>query len=88
MCRAFEERKQNNYTRNLPSFFFFIDNASTPNPSLSFPFFFLQTSFKMEQYGNTTTYNVELVLHRNILSSEYWRKTASKLATVEVRERD
>lgn len=41
----------------------------------------------MEQYGNTTTYNVELVLHRNILSSEYWRKTASKLATVEVNKR-
>jgi len=40
----------------------------------------------MERYGNTSTYNVENVLSKNITGSEYWRKTASKLATVEVRE--
>lgn len=36
----------------------------------------------MEQYGNTSTFNVESVLSKNATGSEYWRRTASKVATV------
>ena len=37
----------------------------------------------MEQYGNTTTYNVESVLQKNIVASEYYRQTCMKLTTWE-----
>jgi len=37
----------------------------------------------MEQYGNTTTYNVESVLRKNIVDSEYYRDTCLKLTTWE-----
>lgn len=37
----------------------------------------------MEQYGNTTTYNVESVLQKNIVNSEYFRDTCMKLSTWE-----
>ena len=37
----------------------------------------------MEQYGNTTTYNVESVLRKNIVDSEYFRDTCMKLTTWE-----
>ena len=43
----------------------------------------IQNQPKMEQYGNTSTFNVESVLSKNVTGSEYWRRTASKLATVE-----
>ena len=33
----------------------------------------------MEQYGNTASYNVESVLHKNIVGSEYYNKTCIKL---------
>ena len=33
----------------------------------------------MEQYGNTTTYNMESVLRKNIVDSEYYRDTCMKL---------
>lgn len=33
----------------------------------------------MEQYGNKETFNVELVLHKNIVDSEYYRDTCLKL---------
>lgn len=35
----------------------------------------------MEQYGNTSTYNMESVLRKNIVDSEYYRDTCMKLAT-------
>ncbi|KAK9909028.1 hypothetical protein WJX75_006237 [Coccomyxa subellipsoidea] len=37
----------------------------------------------LEQYGNTTTYNVESVLQKNIANSEYFRDTCTKLSTWE-----
>ena len=37
----------------------------------------------MEQYGNTTTYNIESVLHKNIKDGEYFNKTCVKLTTCE-----
>ena len=37
----------------------------------------------MEQYGNTTTYNIENVLYQNIIQSEYYTKTCMKLETWE-----
>ncbi|KAL3156476.1 hypothetical protein ABBQ38_000781 [Trebouxia sp. C0009 RCD-2024] len=37
----------------------------------------------MEQHGNNTTYNVETVLRKNIVDSEYWRNTCAKLQTWE-----
>ena len=37
----------------------------------------------MEQYGNTSTFNVESVLSKNATGSEYWRRTASRLASVD-----
>ena len=37
----------------------------------------------MEQYGNTTTYNVESVLQKNVVNSEYFRDTCMKLSTWE-----
>ena len=37
----------------------------------------------MEQYGNTQTYNVENVLRKNIVDSEYFRDTCGKLSTWE-----
>ena len=33
----------------------------------------------MEQYGNTASYNVESVLHKNVVGSEYYNKTCIKL---------
>lgn len=33
----------------------------------------------MEQYGNTSTYNVESVLQKNVVGSEYYNKTCVKL---------
>ena len=35
----------------------------------------------MEQYGNTSTYNMESVLRKNIVDSEYYRDTCMKLTT-------
>ena len=35
----------------------------------------------MEQYGNQATYNVESVLRKNIVDSEYFRDTCGKLGT-------
>ena len=35
----------------------------------------------MEQYGNTTTFNIESVLHKNIKDGEYFNKTCVKLTT-------
>jgi PRP38 family len=35
------------------------------------------------QYGNTTTFNFESVLRQNVLQSEYFRNTCSKLDEVE-----
>ncbi|EIE24993.1 PRP38-domain-containing protein [Coccomyxa subellipsoidea C-169] len=37
----------------------------------------------MEQYGNTATFNVESVLQKNIVNSEYYRDTCMKLGTWE-----
>lgn len=37
----------------------------------------------MEQHGNKTTYNIETVLRKNIVDSEYWRNTCAKLQTWE-----
>ena len=37
----------------------------------------------MEQYGNTTTFNIESVLHKNIKDGEYFNKTCVKLSTFE-----
>ena len=37
----------------------------------------------MEQYGNTTTYNMESVLRKNIVDGEYYRDTCMKLKTWE-----
>ena len=36
---------------------------------------------RMEQYGNQSTYNVESVLRKNIVDSEYFRDTCGKLGT-------
>ena len=36
-----------------------------------------------EQYGNTTTFNIESVLHKNIKDGEYFNKTCVKLTTFE-----
>lgn len=33
----------------------------------------------LEQYGNTTTYNLETVLRENIIRSQYWEKTCLDL---------
>jgi hypothetical protein len=33
----------------------------------------------MEQYGNTTTFNLETVLRENIIRSQYWEKTCIDL---------
>ena len=38
---------------------------------------------RMEQYGSTATYNVESVLRKNIVDSEYFRDTCGKLSTWE-----
>jgi PRP38 family len=38
---------------------------------------------QMEQHGNTSTYNFETVLRKNVVDSEYYRKTCMKLQTVE-----
>ena len=38
---------------------------------------------QMEQHGNKTTYNIETVLRKNIVDSEYWRNTCAKLQTWE-----
>ena len=35
----------------------------------------------MEQYGNTATYNMESVLRKNIVDSEYYRDTCLKLTS-------
>ena len=35
----------------------------------------------LEQYGNTTTFNIESVLHKNIKDGEYFNKTCVKLTT-------
>ena len=35
----------------------------------------------MEQYGNTTTYNLEIVLKQNIVNSDYYRNDCTKLST-------
>ena len=37
----------------------------------------------MEQHGNKTTYNIETVLRKNIVDSEYWRNTCAKLQSWE-----
>eukprot|EP00955_Chlamydomonas_euryale_P036190 350372-Chlamydomonas_euryale.AAC.3 len=37
----------------------------------------------MEQYGNTTTFNVENVLRQNILSSQYFERRCQSLVTWE-----
>ena len=37
----------------------------------------------MEQHGNKATYNIETVLRKNIVDSEYWRNTCAKLQTWE-----
>lgn len=37
----------------------------------------------MEQHGNRSTYNIETVLRKNIVDSEYWRNTCAKLQTWE-----
>ncbi|KAL0035088.1 hypothetical protein WJX79_010871 [Trebouxia sp. C0005] len=37
----------------------------------------------MEQHGNKSTYNIETVLRKNIVDSEYWRNTCAKLQTWE-----
>ena len=37
----------------------------------------------MEQYGNTTTYNMEPVLLQNIKSSQYWAASALGLESVD-----
>ena len=37
----------------------------------------------MEQHGNKTTFNIETVLRKNIVDSEYWRNTCAKLQTWE-----
>jgi hypothetical protein len=34
----------------------------------------------MEQYGNTTTYNLENVLYQNIKTSLYWNRRAKDIA--------
>lgn len=35
----------------------------------------------MEQYGSTATYNMESVLRKNVVDSEYYRDTCMKLTT-------
>jgi pre-mRNA-splicing factor 38B len=35
----------------------------------------------MEQYGNTATYNMESVLRKNIVDSEYYRDTCMKFTS-------
>ncbi len=42
-----------------------------------------KVSLNMEQYGNTATFNVESVLQKNIVNSEYYRDTCMKLGTWE-----
>ena len=42
-----------------------------------------QKSTFMEQHGNRSTYNIETVLRKNIVDSEYWRNTCAKLQTWE-----
>ena len=42
-----------------------------------------QESTVMEQHGNRSTYNIETVLRKNIVDSEYWRNTCAKLQTWE-----
>ena len=42
-----------------------------------------QESTVMEQHGNKSTYNIETVLRKNIVDSEYWRNTCAKLQTWE-----
>ena len=37
----------------------------------------------MEQYGNTSSFNVENVLRKNIVDSEYFRDTCGKLSSWE-----
>lgn len=37
----------------------------------------------MEQHGNRSTYNIETVLRKNVVDSEYWRNTCAKLQTWE-----
>ena len=37
----------------------------------------------MEQHGNRQTFNIETVLRKNIVDSEYWRNTCAKLQTWE-----
>ena len=37
----------------------------------------------MEQYGSTATYNMESVLRKNIVDSEYFRDTCMKLGSWE-----
>lgn len=36
----------------------------------------------MDQYGNTTTYNLETVIVSNIKRSDYWERRASKIGDV------
>jgi hypothetical protein len=33
----------------------------------------------VEQYGNTTTYNMDTVLRANILASQYFQQSAARL---------
>lgn len=35
----------------------------------------------LEQYGSTTTYNLENVLYQNIVNSDYYTKTCEQLLT-------
>lgn len=37
----------------------------------------------MEQHGNRSTFNIETVLRKNVVDSEYWRNTCAKLQTWE-----
>lgn len=36
----------------------------------------------MDQYGNTTTFNLETVIVSNIKRSDYWERRASKIGDV------
>lgn len=37
----------------------------------------------MEQYGNTSTYNIETVLYQNVQNSEYFKNNCVKLSAID-----
>ncbi len=37
----------------------------------------------MEQYGNTSTYNIETVLYQNVQNSEYYKNNCVKLSAID-----